>query len=433
MIRTTFRIIVETGELDDDLITPQVLSRVFKCAPTRHAIIKNYGLPSESVEPEEPTNALGKLITAQAIRTHDETFAMRKTFGIPNTERTNIDTEHGKLPRILSEPLFERPKEAANTTIPKTREASMYEAIRSLPQALPTLALRVSILRRPIWEQDDPVARQNWKKVIRPQTKTRVQDLQNDLLRLEAPNNLSSEVKQALQFERLELRFDTCVLTVANTDTNRFGDVEEALDTFYELLNSDLLDIDDVARVDAPFIDFDVLTEELEALKEAAEAPTETGESEEDSVDTDDSADNAESSDIGDSEDLDEADKEDEKEPPSRTQGVEALHLADESNDAAQSLTFEFEQAEQTQDDVENEETEPENAEVWGVIFNDGSVRYIDMGTREFCDKPESVPNGEEEQTGDAEVEEAAAEASSEEQTENEFEAEADLVAEGAC
>lgn len=77
-------------------------------------------------------------------------------------------------------------------------------------------------------EVDDPVARQNWKKVVVPQVAELAIELQRDLLRLEAPGDLDERVVQALRFGRSELRFDRFVVSIANPQVNRLSNVSDA-------------------------------------------------------------------------------------------------------------------------------------------------------------------------------------------------------------
>ena len=315
MIHTTFRVRVTTAEPEEnDLLDTATLLSVFKCASATHEVAANFGLPDEGEtdapevgggSKDEAGNALlqtartidsaraiiadakekgraigipnrqGRLITPEALDIYRETFVMRRSFGMPNTQRTNIDASSKKLPKILPEdvsryfpvPSAERLAQAM-TARPKTKPRQMDEALRAYPQPLPSLGLRVSILHRPLWDRDDEVARRNWKKVVRPQLSECLYELQKDLLRLEVPSNVDQDVKEALRFSRLDLRFDNCILSVANESTNRIGDVEETLDTFYALLNDGAFGDREVIRVDAPFVDYDAVRSQNEERKE---------------------------------------------------------------------------------------------------------------------------------------------------------------------
>ena len=99
-------------------------------------------------------------------------------------------------------------------------------------------------------EVDDPVARQNWKKVVVPQVAELAIELQRDLLRLEAPGDLDERVVQALRFGRSELRFDRFVVSIANPQVNRLSNVSDAMQAVYERLHDGSLGEDRIARID---------------------------------------------------------------------------------------------------------------------------------------------------------------------------------------
>ena len=314
MIHTTFRVRVTTAEPEeDDLLDTATLLSVFKCASATHEVAANFGLPDEGeglalgtddgsngktdnallqtartidsaraviADAKEKGRAIGipnrqgRLITPEALDIYRETFVMRRSFGMPNTERTNIDASSKKLPKILPEDVsryFPIPSAEqlaqAMTARPKTKPRQMEEALCAYPQPLPSLGLRISILHRPLWDRDDEVARRNWKKIVRPQLSECLHELQKDLLRLEVPSNVGADVKEALRFSRLDLRFDNCILSVANESTNRIGNVEEALDTFYALLNDGAFGDREVIRIDAPFIDYGAVRSQNEERK----------------------------------------------------------------------------------------------------------------------------------------------------------------------
>ena len=99
-------------------------------------------------------------------------------------------------------------------------------------------------------EVDDPVARQNWKKVVVPQVAELAIELQRDLLRLEAPGDLDERVVQALRFGRSKLRFDRFVVSIANPQVNRLSNVSDAMQAVYERLHDGSLGEDRIARID---------------------------------------------------------------------------------------------------------------------------------------------------------------------------------------
>ncbi len=319
MIHTTFRVKVTTAlPEEEELLDTATLLSVFKCASATHDVASNFGLPvceegkvadGESGAADDTLlqtaraidsahaaladakdkaraigipNRQGRLITPKALDIYRETFVMRRSFGIPNTQRANVDTTSKKLPKILPEDVsryFPTPAAEqlaqAMTKQPKTKTQLVDAMLTRFPQVLPALSMRISVLHRPLWERDDEVARHNWKKVVRPQLAECLHELQKDLLRLEVPSNVGQNVKDALRFSRLDLRFDKYIVSVANEDVNRFGHVDEVLDTFYDLLNNGAFGQRDVVRVDAPFFDFDAVREQNEIRKarylEAAE------------------------------------------------------------------------------------------------------------------------------------------------------------------
>lgn len=315
MIRTNFRIVVETCEEDDSPLDTYALASVFKSASARLKEHPNHGLPvdeetgGEDAVAEElahvdestltdderarlrkerlrryPTTAAGVPITPRALDIYKETFAMRRSFGIPNTQRPNIDTSSKKLPKILPETiekLFPLSSEEqllkAAQSKPKTQQQLIADTLDAFPRRLPGLTLRASLLHRPIWDANDEVARHNWKQIVLPQTKRAVRELQRDLLRLEVESNISPEVKERLRFDRLNLQVDPYVLSIANDETNRFADAGALLERFYRLLNAGAFGDKRVVRVDMPAIDYDALETELraEVAAEAAQAEAE--------------------------------------------------------------------------------------------------------------------------------------------------------------
>ena len=537
MIHTTFRIKVTTPALQtEDLFDTAVLLSVFKSASATHEIAEHFGLPEldaqnalelqaqealeEGADNQDVSEALlqvargidsaiasatnladkadsigilnrqGRLITPEALDTYRETFVMRRSFGIPNTERTNIDTSSKKLPKILPEDVkhyFPVPSAEqlvrAMTEKPKTKNQLINDACASYPKVLPSLGLRVSLLHRPLWEREDEVARHNWKKIMRPQLDERLDELQKDLLRLEVPSNIDPQVKEALQFSRLELCFDKYVLSIENTATNRFGDVGGVLDTFYTLLNDGVFGDKEVVRIDAPFIDYDLVAlqnknymqhyfenrvsenelarhekeeaaqKEQAALDEQAEvsttevsateastpeaSTTEMSAAEACTIETrakatcateantveaqitaqattlDAATDQDEATAQNITLDQDEADKEtsdtdepgednpeEEEQPQSHYQGLSALRFSEQTIHETHRNEYECARAKAQEAAILESEKEKaaENGgiwmpalrkRVWGVIFSDGSIAYLDSVTKEFCDLPE--------------------------------------------
>ncbi len=487
MIKTRFTINVETGSIDEGVITPLTLAQVFKCAPARHTVIENDGLPASVEECDEHddkkaaleafdegnytvqnltsegdgcdselkdafVNGMGKILSRQAINTYRETFAMRKTFGIAREDRTNFDASN--LPRIISEPVMELTKDALaelgkKQQTPKTLRQQIESVVDQFPHLLPLLTLRISILHRPMWDRDDPVARQNWKKIVLPQTVSRIRDLQRDLLRLDSPGSLSDEVRSLMRFSRLQLQFDRYLITVANKSVNRFGAVETVLRSFYDYLNDGVFEDESgrtPVRIDAPYIDYDRLAEEILASR-AARKEAEQRASEEQIVseafdneacgnkdqacapdvenDTDDpstddflskASDNACTGDAGkqdcadDACDMDGARKADEvddaeesddiEEPVSHTNGVGAMQLAEQTVAAVRAAEYtyalsEYEAAQAEAAGAQDGAVASSEAvsSVWGIIYSDGSIGYFDTASGEFCDKPESKPD----------------------------------------
>lgn len=319
MIHTTFRVKVTTAQPEEEeLLDTATLLSVFKCASATHDVAPNFGLPAceegEAADRDDGAaddallqtaraidsahaaladakgkaraigipNRQGRLITPEALDIYRETFVMRRSFGIPNTQRANVDTTSKKLPKILPEDVsryFPTPSAEqlaqAMTKQPKTKAQLADAVLTRFPQVLPALSMRISVLHRPLWERDDEVARHNWKKVVRPQLAECLHELQKDLLRLEVPSNVGKNVKDALRFSRLDLRFDKYIVSIANEGVNRIGNVDEVLDTFYGLLNSGAFGQQEVVRIDAPFVDFDAVRKQNEICKarylEAAE------------------------------------------------------------------------------------------------------------------------------------------------------------------
>ena len=314
MIHTTFRINVVTPPLvQEDLLGVETLATIFKSASASHEVNPRFGLPAPENEiGEKPAaqaaidddavikaaqtvdkavekvgeiadkaqsigilNRQGRLITPDALDAYRETFVMRRSFGIPTAKRSNIDTSSKKLPKILPEDItkfFPTPSAEqlarAALSAPRTKRQIIDETLALSPQPLPSLALRVSMLHRPLWDRNDEVARHNWKKVLRPQLAECLYELQKDLMRLEVPSNISLEVKDELRFERLDVTFDKYIISVANKSTNRFGDVEEVVEQFYTLLNDRAFGDKEVIRVDAPFIDRGVVQAQNELKRQ---------------------------------------------------------------------------------------------------------------------------------------------------------------------
>ena len=499
MIHTTFRINVATEPQDAEMLTPSVLSKVFKCASAGVTRVDNHGLPADedASEPDERPvaaaepldeadlegmteqeraealarraarvvayTANGRAITQAALDTYRETIAQRRAFGIPNTKRTNIDTEHTKLKRILAEPIDDivAAKPNPSRPLPKTQRARVDEACAHFPKELPCLELRASILHRPLWEADDPVARQNWKKVVLPQTVAQTVELERDLLRLETNDGFDPELVAALRFERLDVRFDRFTVSIANEDTNRFGDVEGALRDVYARVNDGSLGEGEVARIDVPFVDYGALQARIEARIAAEEAAAEQARLEAEAAEqeaarleaqvaaeqeaaeeasTEQAAalegaaeeqtlatscdETAEGADAADAEELGASDEdalaeaapdenaaasedETEERPVSRTHGLAALRIADATCVAVRSAENAH-WAEVAQRKAEREAAIAEaqaagtavdfgsaNDRVWGVTYMDGTLRYFDSKTGEFCDMPEPEPEVE--------------------------------------
>lgn len=505
MIHTTFRINVATEPQDAEMLTPSVLSKVFKCASAGVTRVDNHGLPADedASEPDERPvaaaepldeadlegmteqeraealarraarvvayTANGRAITQAALDTYRETIAQRRAFGIPNTKRTNIDTEHTKLKRILAEPIDDivAAKPNPSRPLPKTQRARVDEACAHFPKELPCLELRASILHRPLWEADDPVARQNWKKVVLPQTVAQTVELERDLLRLETNDGFDPELVAALRFERLDVRFDRFTVSIANEDTNRFGDVEGALRDVYARVNDGSLGEGEVARIDVPFVDYGALQARIEARIAAEEAAAEQArleaeaaeqeaarleaqaaaeqtepqtlatsceETAEGEIATDaegalaEAVPEGEAADIASAEDAPAGDEnaegaEAEERPVSRTHGLAALRIADATCVAVRSAENAH-WAEVARRKAEREAAVAEaqaagtavdfgsaNDRVWGVTYMDGTLRYFDSKTGEFCDMPEPEPEVEtlDDAAGDAALDDDAA------------------------
>lgn len=461
MIRTNFRINVETADDGREPLDVATLCSVFKCASSRHSVVENYGLPTEQAAEDEhregtelearaeareqehdvdedgheydfrlPRTANGRRITPKALDIYKETFAMRRSFGIPNTKRENIDTSNGKLPRILMssvEALFpvssEEMLRRASRGKPKTKRQIIQEVLDRFPRVLPALGLRVSLLHRPLWDAADEVARHNWKKIVFPQVTEKVRELQRDLLRLDAYSNVAPEVRELLRFERLELRFDEHVLSIANASTNRFGEVEETLGRFYQLLNDGVFGKREVYRVDAPFIDYDALQAELEARKAAAEAALEqaeqaaleAAEAQADKVDeVSNPADDEAQDELTEAAEDVTCEDDASVETPEGTEDTAAPEGAEEPFDPYMGLAA-LRASEQTVRDVREQEaayelerrqraeaaaaaTETGEAEaacprtlcerVWGITYADGTIAYLDTQELVFVEKP---------------------------------------------
>lgn len=296
MLRTNFRVVVGVDERSKNVLDDHMLARIFKCAPARLEVLAPFGLAEPQPEADEeggidcqgvldavaklPRTITGKPITPKAMQIYRETFAMRHAFGIPNTERSNIDTSSAKLPKIVAESVERYFPHSVEETLARaaqkpvqTKRQRIEQTLAAFPRRVPTLALRVSLLHKPLWDASDEVARHNWKKIVLPQLKSTLDELQRDLIRLEVPSNLSQEVKDLLHFSRLEVRFDECVLSFANEEDNRLVDVVGALEQYYELINEQAFGQREVYRVDVPFVDYDaleaLLREEQQAFEQA--------------------------------------------------------------------------------------------------------------------------------------------------------------------
>ncbi len=230
MIRTTFRVLVNTGE---DPTAPGAMSEainVIKCAPAKVAA--------------------WPFITrdAQAGFAPEEHFFTK----IETVEDEPVDPEE------TTEEVVTTQEEVAETT----------EAAPAPRTAFP-IGLRASLLHKPLWEERSAEAQTNWNQVLIPQLRTVLSDLQDDLMRAGAWSDAVIEQRPWLGYGALDVVVDPFTICIPVSSTGEFGNVLGCLEQFRALLNAGVLTTD-VVRVETATKQYNIVSEEAADPETAA-------------------------------------------------------------------------------------------------------------------------------------------------------------------